>query len=136
MSRIKATIRLKRQSVSRTTRTATTTQLGGQALSKGFDQSMGGAIFDVVLVAIINMKSRSEISQFQPTRAGWCGKKHSRLGLNLGLSVFEEVAKGVHFLVGNADDINGAATKQIEHHVLTFRETMVSLTDICPVLPQ
>ena len=25
------------------------------------------------LVAIINMKSRSEISQLQPARAGWCG---------------------------------------------------------------
>ena len=49
---------------------------------------------------------------------------------------FQKITDGVHVLVGNADDINGAATKQIEHHVLTFRETMVSLADIRAVLAQ
>ena len=38
--------------------------------------------------------------------------------------------------MGNANNINGAATEQIENNVLTFRETMVFLADIWAVLPQ
>lgn len=49
---------------------------------------------------------------------------------------FQKITDGVHVLVRNADNINGAATEQIEHDVLSFREALVSLADICPLLAQ
>lgn len=49
---------------------------------------------------------------------------------------FQKITDGVHILVGNADNINGAGTEQIEHDVLSFREAVVSLANIGPVLAQ
>lgn len=56
--------------------------------------------------------------------------------LNLGWLGFLKITDRVHFLVRDADDIDGGAVNQIEHHVLAFREAVVTLADIYPVLPQ
>jgi len=80
------------------------------------------------------MKSRSEISQLQPICAGWSGSLRSMSGLNFGLSAFPKVTDRVHFFVGDADDINGAATKQIETHMLAFGKAMVTLADATNIL--
>ena len=58
----------------------------------------------------------------------------SMSGLNLELSAFEEVAESVHFLVRNANDIDGVAANQIEDYVLAFGKAVVPLADIRSVL--
>jgi len=76
------------------------------------------------------------IKLIYPNGAGSCGLQRNISGAENRVLAFQKITDGVHVLVGNADNINGAATEQMEHNVLSFRETVVSLADICPVLAQ
>ena len=58
------------------------------------------------------------------------------LRLMMFVSVLHEVTDDVHFLMWNADNIDGIAANQIENHMLAFWETVVSLANICSVSPQ
>lgn len=49
-------------------------------------------------------------------------------------SASREVIDDVHFLVGDADDIDRVGANQIENYMLAFREAVVAFADIRSVL--
>jgi hypothetical protein len=46
------------------------------------------------------------------------------------LSILQEVADGIHFLVRNTDDIDGVLANEVKHDVLSFWEVVEPLADV------
>jgi hypothetical protein len=89
----------------------------------------------VLLVATINMKSRSEVAQLLlASDSCWVCRRRSCFGFRF--LVFQEVTDRVHFFVWNADNINAVAANEVEHHMLTFGEAVIAFTDIRAVFAQ